>query len=144
MEYKTQEDLKSEGKPSFLIRDALEALEDAEKSKTITVRMSRFLAYEDGLCIACLGSIHRLKRMGLLDGTFDGILEQAKEHRIDSVEDALDSARLGMIGSMFAELDIEHIEGEEFNRDIDEYSHSPEKFKRQMNKLADDLDKAGW
>ena len=57
---------------------------------------------------------------------------------------ALDCARMGEIGMMFRKLGLPRSDGEKYDRWIDPYSVSPDRFFDEMNRLADDLENDGY
>ena len=135
-------------KPSQLIRDSIEAVHWFSNQEDCGINMDRW-HYTDGkTCTACQGGAYVMwkypevfkNRMEV-----DGRSEASNFAGVDIIdaEDALDHARVGEVGYMFASLCLNPSDGEPFDREITDYREDPEGWERDQNKLADDLAKKG-
>lgn len=126
--------------PSQLIRLAIKDLEKVEKMKTRKVHMGNWHVAEDGICYVCLAG-----------AVMDQTLKSDPKKNIDPFEtdfpyqlQALNNFRRGLCGEGFRHLKLDKIEGVKFSRKITFYEYSPTKFKKEMLKLASDLEEKGY
>lgn len=134
-------------KPSERIRYALQALQEFAAQPNCYVDMSTY-AKTDTIngkpaCFACLGGAAAIKRRKLYN---------PKTGRLKSIpgryayEQSLNHFRLGSVGTGFDLMGLPYEEGKRFDRYIPAYQYltDPKKFIRKMEKLANDLEKAGY
>jgi len=155
-------------KPSKLIRIALEDLIKAEKSPLYNINMNVWhgkatkspgygmgmysydKGFEENKCSVCLaGSVMAFS----LKTNIDLHITNSKVSEFEDVSDqleALDELRVGRIDQAMYSLHgsnkavLMNPESELFNRVIIKYETNPAVFKRQMNRLANDLEMFGY
>lgn len=147
-----KEDLAPEEKPSFLIKDALEALELVEADEKFKADMLWFCAIDpneqgDNRCFACLGGASHLKRMGLIGKPFEELRKYVDSRgSFTGIERALDCVRRGDAAGMlyYLKLDYDSAEVGALTRDITPYNIDPATFKLEIQEIANDLRALGW
>lgn len=137
-------------KPSDLILYALQALKNFEQTDRFAVDMDNFRAKRfiidleddgDPVCFACLGGAAYCAINGMTDvRTFRAV----SVHDATELEDVLDHARIGHVGSLFDLIGLDYDAGAAFDRVIINYEEAPEQFYAEMTTLAGDLAKTGY
>lgn len=146
-------------KPSDLITVALADLEKAEASKKYRINMRDWhRPKDDGICEVCLAgtvmafSLESNPDSKLTPSTITNTSTK-ESSKLTRQLSALDWLRQGDISDAFSELEYsdeynsdlyDYDNGEEFDRDIVDYSDDPTRFKKEMRLLAADLKKAGY
>lgn len=128
-------------KLSELIRLSLYDLKLVEKDKRYKVDMSYF--HNPGLkkCSVCLAGAVMAKSLKLSldkDFCYSNFTDDENKKVI-----AINSLRLGFITSAAVELGKNLYKFEKYDRNITDYHYNKSKFKKEMLKLAKDLEKDG-
>ena len=134
-------------RPSALIRVALEDLARIEKTPGYVVNMRRWHEpLGDGHCAVCFAGGVMATRLGLQpDEDFRTTL--GKTMILDPVMRkifALNNLRVGDTSTAFECLGLSEKEGKRFNRGIAHYNAFATAFQADMERLADDLEAAGY
>ena len=126
--------------PSGRIRYALEALREFESRGDTRVDMYVFRGHMDGVCVACLGGAARIKSENQPIPLSQGFIDVV----VNDFEDSISYANFGNIELMFKRMGIGSLVGKKFNRHVRKYAFDPANYYADMNKLADDLESAGY
>ena len=126
-------------KPSALIRVALADLRKVERDKRYKVDMANWHEPGVDVCYVCLAGAVMAKSIRIDPKA--SCTPKGTEH--SSKLYALNRLREGRVGWAFHNLGIRD-DGNKFDRYITVYSFDPEAFHADMNKLADDLEAAGY
>jgi len=132
-------------KPSELIRLAVEDFTKCEAAcDKFEIDMAEYCHTVDGKCHVCLAGAVMAQTLGC-NGTFEGRGEVWRDKDLNRKMEFLNCIRLGFIGHA-----LEHIGGydtkkyEHLDRDVIGYwGPHKETFKRQVLKIADDLEAVG-
>lgn len=139
----TEEDLSI---PSNRIRFALVAMKEFEAKPNCKIDMS-YWRWKDGkTCYACCGGAAWFKLHGVdpsLD-TNDWVESYISPSRLTDLEESLDEARYGDVGSAFCCMGFPYDLGAAFDRHITDYMDNQTQFYADMEALADDLEEAGY
>lgn len=128
-------------KPSALIRIALEDLAKAERSKKCEINMMDWHYTNGATCTVCLAGAVMRSSLGVPD-TVDKWPDDCgrNENQLFAINDL----RTGDVADAFEQLGKPFSEGIRFERDITPYEKDRTAFKRDMRKLAADLEAAGY
>ena len=142
------------GKPSVLIKLALDDLRRAEKSRKFTVDMYNWVVAGDpsmnvGMdrCTVCLAGSVMVGTLKLnIDKAVPGreATPSADFPNEQSALHAIDNLRQGSLATAFGNLDLDFPDHFLEDVDVDGYDDNPGKFKRQMSQLAKALEKEGY
>ncbi len=128
-------------KSSALIRLALADLVKCERSKKYKIDMETWHT-PNSQCAVCLGGAVMAQTFGKGSG-YIGSPTDFPWNTGDKFY-ALNLFRQGNCDQAFGWLSLERYAGQKFNRNIVEYDDDPTAFKRDMRKLAADLEEAGY
>lgn len=128
-------------KPSALIRLALADLVKCERSKKYRIDME-FWHMPNSQCAVCLAGAVIAKTLGADSGRYVGPSDFLNDTYRKLC--ALNAFRTGSCRAGFEYLRRSVIRGRSFYRDIVDYEDDPKEFKRDMRKLAADLEEAGY
>jgi hypothetical protein len=126
-------------KPWQLIRDAIADLEIQEKCKVVHVSMGTWHDPAGSKCFQCFAGVVMSRR---LSAPLDEHLYPTDFPSAESRLHALNEFRQGLVASAYRELRIRRPPAVPRVVSTSRYCDSTELFKKQMRKLADELEKA--
>lgn len=133
--------------PSQRVRFAIEALKEFEARPNCFVDMELFRESrkygKKNVCFACLGGAAAIKRFKLYNPK-NNTLKRNSTDKVETYEYTLDKVRIGDLGAMFSAMNLGWETGAQFNRDMPGHAENPKGFYRALDKLAKDLEKAGY
>ena len=134
-------------KPSVLIRYALFCLGRAEASPDHVIDMSVWFNPNprDGKTAVCLGGAVMAFGLGVRKSAETAVILNSPGHPVRDRMLALDWLRRGDVSDAFLHLNLDRTKGSRFNRAILSHDGKGGKaFHRDMNRLAGDLEAAGY
>ncbi len=128
-------------KPSALIRLALDDLRKVERSKKYKVNMNVYHIPFDSICNVCLAGAVMAKTLKIPPYSVSSTFNFNEGDKLR----AINWLRCGSVDVAFHILNLPMFKGNEFNRNISNYSkRNKNKFHKQMRQLARDLEKGGY
>jgi len=139
----TKSEIKLPDTLSGLIRLALDDLHKCEKDDKYRIYMEDWhVPKESGVCDVCLAGAVMAKTLNV---PIDCHIKPFElKVNVNKQLTIINDLRSGQVSDALREINPENRNPtEKYDREIEQYEDNPELFHKQMNQLADDLEKAG-